>query len=171
MNKQYTKGVTLIEVLFVLGITAILIGMIMILYSQSSNREKSNNMAIEVVDIFNAVNSFRENESPINMTTINEKILARSGLISAKYINKDHTTLIDPFGASIQVFVDESSMAINFNDVSPQACLALMTYDYGDSAKQFQIGDSGILLAPLEMSNITKWCKYGNTFMEIVMNI
>ena len=169
--KYKRQGVTLIEALFVLGIMAILIGMVMVLYSQSTEKEKANQMAIEAIDILNAVESFREGESPLNMTTINEKILARSGLLSHKYVDANQTTLIDPYGNALQVFTDGSSVAINFNDVSSQACVGLMSYDYGDSAKQFQIGDSGIMLAPLTISEITKWCKYGNSFMEIVMNM
>lgn len=140
MNNR--KGLSLLEVLFVLGVLAILLGMIFMIQSHVSARIKSNSLIQEVLDIRNAEDTlfsstgsgFASNEH----FGLSSTDIAKTGLISKEYIrNGDLTT---PFGSSITI--DNSSPShyiIWLWDVPYESCIAFAEQNW-DNLYQFGIG-------------------------------
>lgn len=100
------KGITLIEALFVLGVMAILIGLVMVLFSQNSERNKENTFfGDELSSLVSASSTLCEDN--LNDNTCSTDItsaLITSGLIPNKYI-KDNKSIVDPWGATINDIV------------------------------------------------------------------
>lgn len=134
MNKYryYKKGLSLIETLFVLGVMAIILGMVMILYSQSTEREKINNTMIEIGELKEATNSlYRDQIQSIPDDTEISSVLLKSGLIPNKYNNNG--TLTTPFGQTIYVMLNQwgGKIAFQIYNLSVSQCVELATMDAG----------------------------------------
>ena len=93
------KGVTLIEVLFVLGISAVILGLVMTLFSQSAEKAKIQSLRIEIGEIIQCVNSLTD--SATSYTGITSQTIAQSGQIDRKYIDKSGTYLTSPYGGPV----------------------------------------------------------------------
>jgi len=106
MEKQYRKGITLIEALFVLGIMAIIIGLVMVLYSQNSERNKENAFfGNELSSLVSAASALcDDNMNSSSCTTDLTEAFIKSGLIPNKYI-KGNSSIIDPWGDAISTIV------------------------------------------------------------------
>lgn len=129
-NKR--KGVSLIEALFVLGIMAILLGIVMVLFSQSNDKAEAVNAYIEIADIKDAMSSIMT--TPGAYDDFNTQILTRSGLLPNKYISSDYNSLVTPFHTSATV-VGNGGMtyAIYFWGLSKTQCVNMLsTYNPGD---------------------------------------
>ena len=104
--KNYKRGLSLIETLFVLGIMAILLGMIRLLYSRSVEREKINNIMIEIGELKEVANDlYKDQIQNIHEDTEISNTLLKSGLIQNNYNNNG--TLHTPFGQTIYVMINQ----------------------------------------------------------------
>ena len=131
-NKNNKRGLTLIETLFVLGIMAILLGMIMLLYSRSVEREKINNIMIEIGELKEVANDlYKDQIQNIPEDTEISNTLLKSGLIQNNYNNNG--TLTTPFGQTIYVMLNQwgGKIAFQIYNLSISQCVELATMDAG----------------------------------------
>lgn len=137
------KGVTLIESLFVLGIMAVLIGMVMAIYSSTNNTSKTNQLIIEVSELIQITQDLNKDRS--TFTGINNEILAKTGLVPNRYIKNGN--LITPFGGGIDVIpfnyqgnnAPDIFLAFNFLSLPREACEKLGMQDFGGIAQSMTI--------------------------------
>lgn len=137
MNKLNKKGVTLIEVLFVLGIMAVILGLVMILASQSNDRKKANQLKEEILQIVNIANSLSNGASDYQNVSASDII--KSGLLPASYAKNG--ILLSPYGSEITVFVygpgnkeDTGRLAVYLSGVPKIACVELISQDFSGLA-------------------------------------
>jgi len=149
-------GVTLIEALFVLGIMAILIGMVMVLLSQNTVKEKDNQLITEFATIKDAVSSLCDSGPTSNCISQSgvdlSNSLAKSGLIPNKYVSG--STLVDPFGSSISQVEMKSSvysegapsglsyLALQIVLHNKEECISMFTFEITMKSYQLQFQDS-----------------------------
>jgi len=136
------KGLSLLEVLFVLGLLAILLGMIFMIQSHVSARIKSNDLIQEVMAIRNAqdtlLGSTGSGFASDQHFGLSSTDLAKTGLIPEEYIHNGD--LVTPFGSSITI--DNSSPShyiIWLWSVPYESCIAFAQQNW-DNLYQFGIG-------------------------------
>lgn len=95
---KYRKGVTLIEALFVLGIMAIILGGVMLLLSQNTERLKFNQFRDEIMLIGESASTLYQSEPEFD-SQLTPGVLIKSGLIPQKYIKNND--LVTPWGTTI----------------------------------------------------------------------
>lgn len=142
--KTHRRGLTLIEALFVLGIMAILIGLVMVLYSMASEKQKTQQLITEVSLLIDACNSLTDSQS--SYKNLDSKSLAKSGLIPSKFI-KDGL-IVTPYGGKIEVIPfnyqkdhqgDNIYLAFNFLYLPQSACERLGLLDYKNVAQSVTV--------------------------------
>lgn len=136
------KGITLIESLFVLGIMAVLIGGVMVFYSLASISMKSNQLITEVTQLIEITQEL--NKDRTTFTGMNSQILAKSGLVSSKYISGG--SLVTPWGGEIQAipfnYEDNGPdvyLAFNILNLPREACEKLGMQDFGGTAQSVTV--------------------------------
>ncbi|MBS0983723.1 type 4 pilus major pilin [Gluconobacter cerinus] len=136
------KGITLIESLFVLGVMAVLIGGVMVFYSLATVSMKSNQLITEVSELIQITQDL--NKDRTTFTGMNSQILAKSGLVSSKYINKGN--LVTPWGGEIQAIPFNYSdngpdvyLAFNILNLPREACIKLGMQDFGGNAQSVTV--------------------------------
>lgn len=126
------KGVTLIEALFVLGIMAVLIGMVMVLLSQTTSSTKTNQLTEEITTIVDAAHQLYQGQ-PAYDSNVGTAI-ASSGLLPSRYINSN--TIVSPFGATITLtnttINGVSAVDFSIPNVPQTTCVKLSTTDFGN---------------------------------------
>lgn len=139
---NFKKGLSLLEVLFVLGILTILLGMIFIIQAHVSARIKSNSLIQEVLAIRNAEDTLFSSTGAGFASDqhfgLSSTDLAKTGLISKEYIHDGD--LMTPFGSSITI--DNSSPGhyiIWLWSVPYESCVAFTQQNW-DNLYQFGIG-------------------------------
>lgn len=161
------QGVTLIEALFVLGIMAILIGMVMVLLSQNTDKEKNNETITEFETIRSAVSSLCDGQSEEVCGSQNapdlSSALAKNGLIPNKYVSGSN--IVDPFGSAVSNIGIKSTAysggnADGFNYVSlttslhsKSECFAVISFE--TQMESYKIQNTGQNLTP---DNIISEC-------------
>lgn len=120
-NYQRRQGITLIEVLFVLGIMAILIGIVMYSLSSVNSRNKENQLFEEIYQIKSIMVDLCTNNLDACKTDIIQPI-AKSGLLPSKYIKNG--TIIDPYGSPLLQVVP---ININFTGSGTDAISVVLT--------------------------------------------
>jgi len=168
-------GVSLIEVLFVLGIMAILIGMIMVVYSNVTINQKSNQMIEEFLTIINDAQSLTSGFP--DFQNIDSKTLIQSGLLPQKYISGDK--IITPFGSEIEIYVygpgntadSVGKLAVYFLDLPQVPCIMLATKAVGQLADGYNVNwnwtngmSNGNGLTPSQASQA---CESGDNWIGI----
>lgn len=126
------RGVTLIEALFVLGIMAVLIGMVMVMLSQTNSSNKTNQLSEEITTIVDTAHELYQGQPDYN--NIDSTTLAKSGLFPNRWVNG--SGLVSPFGAPITLTsVTQNGVAafkISIPTVPQAACVKIATTDYGN---------------------------------------
>lgn len=128
-KNTFRQGVTLIEALFVLGIMAILLGMVMVIYNRVSEREKINETRSLVFNIYNASNDLTSGLDDFG--DLSTTVLIQSGLIDKKYINNG--SFITPLGGSIitgNYGTGANSYSIWIYNLSKTACEEIVSQDW-----------------------------------------
>nr|WP_025825236.1 type 4 pilus major pilin [Acetobacter persici] len=166
------KGITLIESLFVLGIMAVLIGGVMVFYSLSNIALKSNQLITEVSELIQITQEL--NKDRTTFTGMNSQILAKTGLVSSKYILGG--TLVTPWGGEIQAIpfnYDDNGpdvyLAFNILNLPREACEKLGMQDFGGTAQSVTVTNMRVDdtegLAPIVL---VKNCENGdNNYVNI----
>ena len=130
VNQKNRKGVTLIEALFVLGIMAILIGMVMVFFSQNTTRLKNNQMLDEIGVLQNAFSSLcSENFSTCSATDFNfSKYVVNSKILANKYLDTSGQNILDPYGDALTLTFNGSGFILMYVAHNPSECYAVMNY-------------------------------------------
>jgi len=136
------KGVTLIEALFVLGIMAVLIGMVMVLLSQTTSSTKTNQLTEEVTTIVDAVHQLYQGQA--SYSGLDTSVLAQSGLLPNRYVGTGGTNggsnIVNPFGSNVTVTGQSGSAGssgvsayfeVDIGTVPQAACVKVLTTDFG----------------------------------------
>lgn len=145
-KKRKTKGVTLIEALFVLGIMAIMIGGIMLLVAQSQDSTRENMLAMEINTIVSIVHDEYGNVN--NYSGLTNTIIVGSGQLPNRYIN--NSQIINPYNGSVVVVdagVNSDSLPIftmTLTGVSQAACYTLTTQNIGAQMTALTINGESI---------------------------
>lgn len=139
-HNRKRKGITLIEVLFVLGIMAILIGIVMTTLSMATEREKLNQFKEEILTIGNIGNELSQSQPDFN--NVSTEAIAKSHLLPNKYVKGNG--LVTPWGGSIDI-MPGGDLWMMVNDVPQAACKALdrTSNDLGANADIYTYQCSG----------------------------
>lgn len=122
--KNKHKGVSLIEVLFVLGILAVLLGGTMMLLSQANNKLKTGQTEAELLGIIKIVQSLKDSDS------ISASDIAKSGTFPQKFIKND--TIVSAFGTEIEITAGGGSYDIEVQGLNKSSCVLMATQEFGD---------------------------------------
>jgi len=135
MKKQprmHRRGITLAEVMLVLGITAIILGLAMTLYGLVTTKNTANDLVEEIFIIRDAAMNLSSGKSDWN--SVNAASLVQSGLIPNRYISPDKTNILDPYGNIVNIVqysdsavnkTSSTSLGIYFNNIPKTACIDL----------------------------------------------
>jgi len=171
------KGVTLIEVLFVLGISAILLGVVYLYYAHAYSQQKTVAAREEFLSIRDAIQELYSNQTLEVWGTLNNETITKSGLLSKKYTGADGsdnawgTNLINPWGGPIVVYnvdngdLSQSYFQIVFYDVPKEDCVLLASnHDWMNGGPATQINNyQDNSITPLDISFIANnVCVYQN---------
>jgi len=124
-RKPLARGVTLVEVMMVLGVVSILLGLAMTVYGIVSSSMKAAATAEVINEIADAVTSFVHNQK--SWDDFNSETLFKSGLIDSKYVDVSRNTLIFPNGYTGTVVGNGgTSFAIYLFSVRSSDCVNLL---------------------------------------------
>lgn len=164
---EIRKGITLIESLFVLGVMAVLIGMVMVLFSMANASLKSQkliNEATQLIEIANEINNDRS-----TYTGMNNSVLAKTGMVPNEFINSGQ--VVTPWGGEIDVIpfnyagsnAPDVYLAFNFLSLPREACEKLGIQDFGGTAQSVTVTnmreDDPDGFSPIK---VVKNCENGN---------
>jgi len=166
--KSKRKGVSLIEALFVLGIMAILLGMVMILLSQSneSNLDNENTEELEqIIEMIHDLYSGEPNYNGLSPQTIPLSAYLKSSYIIGKNLYSPYTTGINFFSTGVNNDEFEIVEKIPFT-----GCVKLLSSDFGSSFVSGSTDASGSLNNPETPTDaITKCGGYGTKTIDILL--
>lgn len=162
MYKNQRKGVTLLEVLFVIGIMAVILGAIYVVLGNTTTRKKSNESRMEFTQLQNAINSIYDGQSEETWIGLNEEVVAKNKLINNKYISKDGG-LVNPYGGSVVIYDHEQGAGLSyyqivFYGIPKQGCIELASnHDWMASGPATQINNyQDNKVTPLDIGFIVK---------------
>ena len=149
-NYNYSKGVSLIEALFVLGIMAILIGMVMVLLSSASDRFKTNSLKEELMEIVHIASDLSKGRADY-WGSITAPDIINSGQLGHQYYSNGLITT--PYGTVIN-FATVNASSTTTNDIinlwvsglSQADCISIATTDFSNLSNAMNINynvDSG----------------------------
>lgn len=172
-DKIPRRGITLTEVMLVLGVAAILLGLAMTIYSLVSTKNSSNNVIEELFVIRDAAMNLSTGKTDWNSVTAAS--LAESGLIPRRYISPDKSNLIDPYGNIIDIIqysdsavnkTSSTSLGIYFNNIPKTACVSLALLDIHGLGNAVNVNwdwAGGVTDYGLTAQNAAQDCKDGFT--------
>ncbi|BCI68292.1 hypothetical protein AAJCM20276_29160 [Acetobacter aceti] len=105
--EQRRKGVTLIEALFVLGLMAIIIGLVMLFVSQADIKRKNSQYIQELGIIRQALHDLCDSNPKSCSNKDMAPTLAQSGLLPQKYTYAQQ--VVDPYGSTMSPIIVISS--------------------------------------------------------------
>ncbi|WP_185230001.1 pilus assembly FimT family protein [Acetobacter aceti] len=135
--EQRRKGVTLIEALFVLGLMAIIIGLVMLFVSQADIKKKNSQYIQELGSIRQALHDLCDSNPKSCNNKDMTQTLAQSGLLSQKYTYAQQ--VVDPYGSTMSPIVVFTLNGVSMMTLAsyihnlPQ-CNAIMEYANTDQA-------------------------------------
>lgn len=104
MLKQKSRGVTLVEVMMVLGVLAILLGLLMSILGMVQTNQKSNEMLQELylikqqtISLCSGTEDTCKGEVDISAT------IAKANVLPRRYVSSDGNTLKDVYGGPLEV--------------------------------------------------------------------
>jgi len=135
IHKKRNHGVTLVEVMMVLGVMAILLGLAMTVYSITNERELTNQTVEEVFEIMQGIYEYKEGHGTMDGMTAS--YLSQGGLVPAKYVQSPNV-LLTPHGGQIAFNAENwnpgGGMTVWLNGLSRQECIALVELDMSQYA-------------------------------------
>jgi len=135
LQKTRRRGLSLLEIILALGVTALILLGVMHLYSESVTKSRTNDLVEEVALIYKAVYELTNGGTTGGMGFyVYETSLIQSNLMPAKYYNAAHTDLVSPFGG--EIFIpgpsgDNGGELIWLFEVPYEACVTLATTEWG----------------------------------------
>lgn len=171
-DQEHRGGVTLIEALFVLGIMAVLIGMVMVFLSQTTMSTKTNQLSEEISSLVDTAHELYQGQP--DYSGISASVLAQSGLFPNRWVNSSN--VISPFGATMTISSTSdqgiSAFQISIPTVPKPACVKIATTDYGNALlSRSPAGGSGensgsiTAAQPLTPDQATTECSSSGTTM------
>lgn len=152
MTDKRRQGVTLIEALFVLGIMVIIIGMAVMFYSYTTEKELELDNINEVNEILNAANTIYKDKP--DFTGLTADILISSGLIDKKYI-KDGNLFLKGGGTIFPYpfYQDgQARVALFFYNVPKLQCVAMWDSSVYDRTLYYE--EHATWVTPSEINSI-----------------
>jgi len=122
------RGVSLIEALFVLGIMAVLLGMVMVLYSENTISIQANALEEELNSIVNIGHQLNQSKSGYDGLT--STAIAESGLLASKYI-KNQSGIVSPFGTTINYYGYPEAIVLTVDGVPKAICEKIVSSNLG----------------------------------------
>ena len=145
MNKKQKnrKGVTLIEVLFVLGISAILLGLVMTLYSSNNMKVDSNNVLAELAEFRSIAQELYGSEVLNGNYQDISTALKNSGLVPLKYTSMIGLQTMN--GEPVQVLLNAwgGQYIFRLYDIPKAECVSLATTPVGNGSDIHDINVNG----------------------------
>jgi type II secretory pathway pseudopilin PulG len=140
--RRRQKGLTLIEAAMVLGIAAIVIAGVLVIYNTANTSNKTSEALNQLNIIQQAVRQIYGGGSSFD--GLDATSLANSKVLPARMINTGATPpLVNSFNGSIDVTGDVNGFTIDFGGLPVEACVTLATKDYGRSLATLKGGSSG----------------------------
>lgn len=136
------KGLTLIEAAMVLGVAAIVIAGVLVLYNTANTSNKTSEALNQLNIIQQAVRQIYGGGS--SFAGLDAAGLASSKVLPARMINSGATPpLVNSFNGTIDVTGDAAGFTIDFGGLPVEACVTLATKDYGRSLSTLKAGSAG----------------------------
>lgn len=152
------RGVTLVEVMMVLGVMAFLLGLIMTIMSIVSDHRKNNELLQEIFIVKDATTSLTENA---NKTVENDDlapVLYKAKAVPQKYFSSSED-LITPYGTQIKLYTNAwavSGITLWLSSVPKTACMLLGAGGWGGNQSVNNIRINGLLtssnISPQELA-------------------
>ncbi|WP_456717861.1 MULTISPECIES: type 4 pilus major pilin [unclassified Bradyrhizobium] len=142
--RRRQKGLTLIEAAMVLGVAAIVIAGVLVLYNTANTSNKTSEALNQLNIIQQAVRQIYGGGS--SFSDLTTQTLADSKVLPARMINAGATPpLVNAFNGTIDVNYDATSggFSVDFGGLPVEACVTLATKDYGRSLASLAAGSSG----------------------------
>lgn len=174
-RRQDQKGLTLIEAAMVLGVAALVIAGVLVLYSQANTSNKTSEALNQLNIVQQAVRNVYGGSGDFSTLVVGDLIAAK--VLPAKMINAAGTGLSNAFNGAINIQPSTDAanapggFEISFTGIPADACVTLGTKDYGrsmaslvtDSGSLFGVGQNGVAtpanagLACPNTSNTLTW--------------
>jgi len=151
-KKRKARGVTLVEVMMVLGVMAFLLGLVMLVAALVNGTNKSNQFIEEITTLVDVTNQLTQGQN--DLSGLSEADLAKSGLIPTRWTDGS-TQLFSPFGSQITVKGSAAGQGtdnlttytITAQNIPQTACVKIAVVDFGNALVartiQGQSGGSG----------------------------
>ena len=183
------RGVTLVEVMMVLGVMAFMLGAVMTIYSFTAMQSKANTTVEGIYNIADVVNEFMMNAGQDAWANdkINPTAVVQSGLISSRFVNKDkngaivggRNAFVFPSGGVTGTVVGNGGQtyAIYLWNVRPADCVAILSsvanpdYFAFIQVSWFQLGSGQSWFTWPDANSISYSCRgFNPTTMIFVVN-
>lgn len=160
------SGFSLLELLLAIFVIAIALGGVMLLFAMAQTHEKEGQLVQEIGEIVKSVKSQAAGISTYEGITA-ETLYNGSSMPKEYFL--DGKTLIDPWGASIDIFT-ANTMAINFNYLPNSACVFLLSTDWGEGLVSRQVDGLGTLTSkgPDDPVTAQEECSWTANYVELV---
>ena len=135
-------GLTLLETIVVLVISAIVVGGVMLFATTATNAQKTNDAMSELAGLQTVVRSLTAGQP--DYSSITTAILAQSGQLPAKWVSG--TALSSPFTAPVTVVSANSNenYTITMNQIPNAACSTMVTTDFGTGLVSLTAGGTTV---------------------------
>lgn len=149
-KRQIQKGLTLIEAAMVLGVAAIVIAGVLLLYSQANTSNKTSEALNQLNIVQQAIRNVYGGSGDFSSLVVGDLIASK--VLPTKMINAAADGLVNSFNGAISVVPSTDTtnapggFEISFSGIPADACVTLGTKDYGRSMATL-ITDSGSLFA------------------------
>lgn len=155
------RGVTLLESLFVLGLLAIILGVVMTFFFSSNQKEKSNKTEIEItliIDTINALIDKGNDATPNSLDVINYASFPKA------YINDNQ--IITPFKTVIVIGSIDSGYGITLNNINKPSCIQILSEFNPKLVSSILINNNPLT----SISSVVNQCISGNNTLVFVIN-
>ena len=147
-KKLKRRGVTLVEVMMVLGVMAILLGLAMTIYSSVRTTQTTNADKEEILTLLDTYRQLSDSQAYNNQVSQDDTYgatLAKSGLIPKRYVASDNQNIVSSSGSIIGVYSNGWGGFVSFvlSGVPKPECIKLATSTWGDTTNIHDINING----------------------------
>lgn len=163
IRRLNNRGVTLVEVMMVLGVASILLGLAMTLMASVNENRRANELKEEIITLAHISNEL--SNSRVDFSNIHASTVVKSGLLPKRYISGDN--IVTPYGSSV-VLENYGSYqnTISFwaYGLTREECILIVTTDFSGITSAMNTNwlyDSGGL--PYTPQRAASSCQTGST--------
>ena len=174
-NLKFRRGVTLVEVMMVLGVMAFLLGIIMQLASSVHDSSRSSELVTEV-DVIHEIAKNLVSSSPGSQGCCSGPEIHGTGELPSRYWDAKNEVMVTPNGGLIDPHaISNGLFLIWVRGLTTNECVALATTSWGPGQTNLNvnnIGDYGAGTWPGPQA--TQWCASqpsGQSYVAIGWNL